>query len=92
MSRWSLSNPMIPFQDTPNPPGNVTTLPEQETRVSQGPGGRYCEGCPRCQDAGAGFCTMRHPQYNNLHPVCRRCGHCVLRGKHNDDISDLEGE
>ncbi len=92
MSRWSLSNPMIPFQDTPNPPGNVTTLPEQETRVSQGSGGRYCEGCPRCQDDGAGFCTMRHPQYNNLHPVCRRCGHCVLRGKHSDDISDLEGE
>ena len=91
MSRWSLSNPMTPSQDTPNPPGSVTTLPEQETRVSQGSGGRYCEGCPRCQDDGAGFCTMRHPQYNNLHPVCRRCGHCVLRGKHNDDISDLEG-
>ena len=35
---------------------------------------------------------MRHPQYNNLHPVCRKCGHCVLRGKHSDDTSDLEGE
>ena len=72
-------------------PSNVTTLPEQETRLSQGSGGRYCEGCPRCRDADAGFCTSRHPQYNNLHPVCRRCGHCVLRGSHSDDTSDLEG-
>ena len=47
---------------------------------------------PRCQDAAnAGFCKQIHkPEYGNLHPVCRRCGHCVLRGQHNDDTSDLE--
>ena len=65
-------------------------LPEQETQVSQGSGGRYCEGCPRCQDANAGFCTMAHPEFGNRHPVCKRCGHCVLRGSHDDDTSDLD--
>ena len=47
---------------------------------------------PRCQDAAnAGFCKQTHnPEYGNLHPVCRSCGHCVLRGQHNDDTSDLE--
>ena len=47
---------------------------------------------PRWQDAAnAGFCKKIHkPEYGNLHPVCRRCGHCVLRGQHNDDTSDLE--
>ena len=69
----------------------MVTVTERETQRSQGTGGRYCEGCPRCRDADAGFCTQHHPQFNNLHPVCRRCGHCVLRGSHNDDISDLQG-
>ena len=70
----------------------MVTVTERETQQGQGTGGRYCEGCPRCQDANAGFCSQPHPQYNNLHPVCRRCGHCVLRGSHNDDISDLLGQ
>ena len=72
------------------------TRPETETEYSQSQsgttGGRSCEGCPRCQDAAnAGFCKQTHnPEYGNLHPVCRSCGHCVLRGQHNDDTSDLE--
>ena len=47
---------------------------------------------PRWQDAAnAGFCKQTHnPEYGNLHPVCRSCGHCVLRGQHNDDTSDLD--
>ena len=77
----------------------TTTLTRPETEYSQSQsgmaGGRNCEGCPRCQDAAnAGFCKKIHkPEYGNLHPVCHRCGHCVhcvLRGQHNDDTSDLE--
>jgi len=69
-----------------------------EPQVERSQGYRWCEGCPRCQDSSAGFCKMfhfgTHPRYgkvDKLHPVCKRCGHCVLRGSHNDDISDLEG-
>ena len=61
------------------------------TDSDQGFSERRCEGCPRCQDSDSGFCKQQHAKFNNLHPVCRRCGHCVLRGKHNDDIKDLEG-
>ncbi|MEE2686903.1 MAG: hypothetical protein VX921_01500 [Chloroflexota bacterium] len=68
----------------------MTTLTDRETQQGQGTGDRYCEGCPRCNDSSAGFCTQRHAQYNNLHPVCRTCGHCALRGSHSDDLSDLE--
>ena len=70
----------------------TTTLTRPETEYSQMAGGRKCEGCPRCKDAAnAGFCKKIHkPEFGNLHPVCRRCGHCVLRGQHNDDTSDLE--
>ena len=70
----------------------TTTITRPETEYSQMAGGRSCEGCPRCQDAAnAGFCKQTHnPEYGNLHPVCRSCGHCVLRGQHNDDTSDLE--
>ena len=70
----------------------TTTLTRPETEYSQTAGGRSCESCPRCQDAAnAGFCKQTHnPEYGNLHPVCRSCGHCVLRGQHNDDTSDLE--
>ena len=70
----------------------MTTVLERETVTQQGgdTGNRYCEGCPRCQDSGAIWCNIRHPKFNNLHPVCKRCGHCVLCGKHNDDTSDLE--
>ena len=68
------------------------TRPGTEAEYSQMAGGRSCEGCPRCKDAAnAGFCKQTHnPEYGNLHPVCRSCGHCVLRGQHNDDTSDLE--
>ena len=68
----------------------MVTVTDRETQRSQGTGGRYCEGCPRCTDEGAGFCKQSHPQHNNLHPVCRKCGHCVLRGNHSDDTSDLQ--
>jgi len=67
----------------------MVTLTDKETEQSQSTGGRYCEGCPRCKDSSAGFCKQGHIQHNNLHPVCRRCGHCVLRGGHSDDTSDL---
>lgn len=70
--------------------------PLAETQVEQGSSYRWCEGCPRCQDSNAGFCKQGHANLSYakrfwpLHPVCRRCGHCVLRGSHADDISDLE--
>ena len=67
----------------------MTALVEPEAQRSRGTGGRRCEGCPRCQDANAGFCTQQRPRYGNLHPVCKTCGHCVLRGRH-DDASALE--
>jgi len=51
---------------------------------------RRCEGCPRCQDPNAGFCKLSHPKWKNLHPICRRCGHCVLRGSHVDNTDDLK--
>ncbi len=62
----------------------------RETKSGSGSEHRHCDGCPRCQDAGAPFCPSQHPEHDNLHPVCRRCGHCVLRGKHGDDTSDLD--
>ncbi len=68
----------------------TTAVAEPEVEKSQGTGYRWCEGCPRCQDSNAGFCKSRHSSSGGLHPVCRRCGHCVLRGSHADDISDLE--
>ena len=67
----------------------MVTVLDRETQRSQSTGGRYCEGCPRCTDDPSKMCKQPHPQYQNLHPVCRRCGHCVLRGKHSDDTSDL---
>ena len=68
----------------------MVTLETKETDLQLASNkGRFCEGCPRCTDESAGFCKQAHPKYNNLHPVCRVCGHCVLRGKHSDDTSDL---
>ena len=70
----------------------VTVLDRETATVterSQDTTGRHCAGCPRCNDDPS-MCKQPHPQYRNLHPVCRRCGHCVLRGKHSDDTSDLE--
>ncbi len=74
----------------------VTTLtrPETQTGAGSGSGYRSCDGCPRCQNPNAGFCSNPHPQFNGLHPVCKVCGHCVLRGEHNDsgdDLDDLAG-
>ena len=68
----------------------VTTLTRPEVQTGSGSGYRYCEGCPRCQKPNAPFCSTPHPQFNGLHPVCKVCGHCVLRGKHNDPADDLD--
>ena len=49
-----------------------------------------CEGCPRCDAPGTALCPACHGQYGGLHPRCKACGHCVLRGKHQDEGSDLK--
>ena len=49
-----------------------------------------CPGCPRCQDPQSPTCQIQHPKFANLHPVCKTCQHCVLRGKHQDEAPDLE--
>jgi len=67
----------------------VVTVLDNITEQSKDTSGRYCEGCPRCKDSNSGFCKENHRKFNGLHPVCRRCGHCVLRGVHSDDTSDL---
>ena len=61
-----------------------------KTQTGSGSGYQQCDGCPRCQDPNSGFCTTPHPKFQNRHPVCKACGHCVLRGKHIDDASDLD--
>ena len=68
----------------------VTTLEQPKTQSGSGAGHRYCEGCPRCQDPSAPLCSIQHPKFAPTHPVCKVCGHCVLRGKHADDASDLD--
>ena len=68
----------------------MTTVTDRETSRSQDTSGRYCDGCPRCTESDAGFCKQGHPRFNNLHPVCKACGHCVLRGTHKDDASDVK--
>ncbi len=55
---------------------------------------RWCDGCPRCQDPSAAWCSeyhgnSSHPKYAGFHPVCKRCGHCVKRGTHVDKAEDL---
>ena len=66
----------------------VTEL-ERETQESVGHSDRYCDGCPRCKDSDAPFCRQQHLRWQGLHPVCRRCGHCVLNGTHEDNTDDL---
>lgn len=61
-----------------------------ETRTGQGSRRGKCDGCPRCDDPNARMCSARHRKFGNLHPVCRVCGHCVLRGSHRDDRADLD--
>ncbi len=73
----------------------TTAVAEPQVERSQGTSYRWCEGCPRCTNPDVGFCKSLHSNllrtgYKGLHPVCRRCGHCVLRGSHAGDISDLE--
>jgi len=36
------------------------------------------------------LCPQYHQDFGGLHPVCKVCRHCVLRGKHQDDGSDLD--
>lgn len=36
------------------------------------------------------MCNIPHPKFADRHPVCKVCGHCVLRGQHQDDASDLD--
>ena len=78
----------------PKGDNHMTTVLERETRTitQTGQGNRQgrCEGCPRCDEPASGFCKIPHPKYQNRHPVCKVCGHCVLRGNHMDDASDLD--
>ncbi len=78
---------------TTTPTQTPTKAPEKSTSGTSGFSGLggKCQGCPRCQDSSAGWCPggENHTQYNeqrgnspNLHPVCRVCGHCWLRGEH----------
>ena len=62
----------------------------QQTQTGQGNSHRSCDACPRCKDAGSPMCSIPHPKFNNLHPLCNACGHCLLRGKHKDDGADLD--
>ena len=88
--------PNYPRIRIPIPKGDnhMTTVLERETRTitqtGQGSGQGRCEGCPRCNEPASGFCKIPHPKYQNKHPVCKICGHCVLRGNHMDDASDLD--
>ena len=68
----------------------TTTRIEPRTEQGSGSGYAKCDGCPRCQDQNAGTCPYNHVEFNGRHPVCKACGHCVLRGKHKDDASDLD--
>ena len=68
----------------------TTLLREPETRAGHGQDQGKCDGCPRCQDSGAPLCPQYHQDFGGLHPVCKVCRHCVLRGKHQDDGSDLD--
>ena len=67
----------------------VTTLERPQTQTGAGTS-RKCDGCPRCQRPEEPTCQIPHPKFANRHPVCRVCGHCVLRGQHLDDTSDLD--
>ena len=68
----------------------VSILLEADTQTKQGSNSRNCDGCPRCDDSGSKMCNIPHPKYGNRHPICKICGHCVLRGRHQDDAADLD--
>ena len=65
--------------------------PSQFTREYMADSGNShrCEGCPRCKNGEVGLCTLMHPNYAPMHPLCRLCHHCVLRGRHDDTVDDL---
>ena len=66
----------------------TATLEKTERKTSSAEG--FCPGCPRCERTDAPLCGNPHPQYRNLHPRCKACGHCVLKGSHRDDGSDTD--
>ena len=68
----------------------MVTILEREIQSEQTTGHNNCSGCPRCEQSNTSTCTIPHPRFANRHPVCKVCGHCVLRGKHKDDASDLD--
>ena len=68
----------------------MVTVLEPRTQTGQGTGHRKCDGCPRCERPDSPTCNIPHPKFANRHPVCKVCGHCVLRGQHQDDASDLD--
>ena len=71
----------------------MTTITRPKTERSSGAGYARCRGCPRCQDPDAPLCSGYHPESPGLHPVCKACRHCVLRGSHQDDAQDVrEGQ
>lgn len=67
----------------------TTALPDVDISEGYSARERYCDGCPRCTDDESVFCRDPHLEFNGLHPVCKKCGHCVLRGQHNDNTDDL---
>lgn len=69
----------------------TTTETKHKLSPSFGASGN-CPGCPRCQDSNAKLCSILHKDYAPYHPLCKVCKHCVLRGTHDDDISDLRNE
>ena len=62
------------------------------SKPASGPGNYdgVCEGCPRCNDAQAPWCSTHHEKFAGMHPRCKTCGHCVMRGSHSDDAQDLD--
>jgi MinD superfamily P-loop ATPase len=68
----------------------MVTVLDRQTDIDRTTNANHCAGCPRCQDSSAPTCTIPHPKWDNRHPVCKACGHCVLRGRHKDDAADLD--
>ena len=63
---------------------------EEKTQLGDSGRDRKCSGCPRCKDPDPGICPTYHPETPGVHPVCKWCGHCVLRGSHIDDAEDVK--
>lgn len=70
----------------------TATQTQPETRTQTGGGNRdnYCPGCPRCQNPDALLCSQHHEKWGGLHPRCKVCRCCVLRGRHLDPAEDLD--